>query len=220
MELKNNILTDVTRILIADDHAVVRAGVIKAVTGAFPNASIAEAANTSDVLKLLMVSEYDLLLLDISMPGRSGIDLLTDITKQYPSTKVIIFSMHPEDQFAIRSIRAGASAYVTKDTNLGELVEIMRKILRGQRHITPLVADLLFNEMSENGNKPIHQLLSQREFEVFQLIASGRSVSQIALDLSLSVKTISVYRSNILKKMNLKNNAEIMHYAFKHSIVD
>lgn len=218
--LHDNNHSECQRILIADDHAVVRAGIIKAVSIAFPGAIINEASNTAEVTRILTESEISLILLDISMPGRSGIDLLTEIVREYPRIKVIIFSMYPEDQFAIRAIKAGASAYVTKDTNLGDLVEIMDKILRGQRHITPAIAELMFSEMNGHAEKQSHKLLSDREYEVFQLIASGLSVSEIARDLTLSVKTISVYRANILKKMNLKNNAEIMHYAFKHSIVD
>lgn len=206
--------------MIADDHAVVRAGVIKAVSGAFPDAEIAEAGNTAEVMKLLMESPYHLVLLDISMPGRSGIDMLTEIVREYPHTKVIIFSMYPEDQFAIRAIKAGAAAYVTKDTNLHDLVEIMRRILLGQRYISPAIADLMYNELHDHDHKAPIELLSDREYEVFRQIASGKSVSDIATALSLSVKTISVYRANILKKMHLKNNAEIMHYAFKHSIVE
>lgn len=208
------------KILVADDHAVVRAGVIRAILQAFPDASVAEAANAAEVTRQLIDLSPHLVLLDISMPGRGGIDILTDIIRDFPTTRVIIFSMYPEDQFAIRAIKAGASAYVTKDTHLSELVEIIRKILLGQRHISPAVADLMFNEIHHPANKPSHELLSDREFEVFRMIASGKAVSEIAARLSLSVKTISVYRANILRKMSLANNAEITHYAFKHSLVD
>lgn len=208
------------KILVADDHAVVRAGVIRAILQAFPDASVAEAANAAEVTRQLIDLSPHLVLLDISMPGRGGIDILTDIIRDFPTTRVIIFSMYPEDQFAIRAIKAGASAYVTKDTHLSELVEIIRKILLGQRHISPAVADLMFNEIHNHANKPSHELLSDREFEVFRMIASGKAVSEIAAQLSLSVKTISIYRANILRKMNLHNNAEIMHYAFKHSLVN
>lgn len=210
---------DPYKILIADDHAVVRAGVIKAISLAFPDALVSEAGNAAEITRQFLDSVPDLVLLDISMPGRGGIDILTDIMRDYPGTKVIIFSMYPEDQFAIRAIKAGASAYVTKDTKLTELVEIIRKILLGQRHISPAVADLLFNEIHQKGTKPSHEQLSDREYEVLRMIASGKAVSEIAAELSLSVKTISIYRANILRKMNLHNNAEIMHYAFKHSLV-
>ncbi len=208
------------KIIIADDHSVVRAGILKAVSSAFTDAVVAEACNAAEITRLLIESDWDLILLDISMPGRSGLDILNDIVKEYPHTKVMMFSMYPEDQFAIRAIRAGAAAYVTKDIHLSELVSIMDKILHGQRHITPAIAELLINQITDNGTKPSHETLSDREYEVFKLIASGKSVSDIATELSLSVKTISVYRANILRKMGLKNNAEIMHYAFKHSIVD
>lgn len=208
------------KILIVDDHAVVRAGVIKATTTAFPDAIICEASNTAEITRCLLESEWDLILLDVSMPGRSGLDILNEIVTQHPNTKVIIFSMYPEDQFAIRAIKAGAAAYVTKDTNLTELTGIMQKILRGQRHISPSIAELLINEINDHSQKPGHELLSDREYEVFRLIASGKAPSEIASELCLSVKTISVYRTNILRKMNLKNNAEIMYYAFKHSLVE
>lgn len=211
--------TEPYRIIIADDHAVVREGVIKAVSSSFPNAVIVEAGNAAEITKLLIESKWNLILLDISMPGRGGLEILSDIIKEHHGTKVIMFSMYPEDQFAIRAIKAGASAYVTKDIKLADLVEIMHKILLGQRHISPAIADLMFNEIHDHGNKPSHEQLSDREYEVFRLIASGKAVSEIAADLSLSVKTISVYRTNILRKMNLRNNAEIMHYAFKHSLI-
>lgn len=212
--------TDHYKILVADDHAVVRAGVIKAISQAFPSAIVTEAGNSAEISRLLIDTSPHLVLLDISMPGRSGLDILNDIIKEHPGTKVIIFSMYPEDQFAIRAIKAGASAYVTKDTRLSELVEIIRKILLGQRHISPAVADLMFNEIHDKGNKQSHEQLSDREYEVLLLIASGKAVSEIAAQLSLSVKTISIYRANILRKMNLHNNAEIMHYAFKNSLVE
>lgn len=208
------------KILVADDHAVVRAGVIKAISLAIPDAIVTEAENAAEITRILIESKPHLVLLDISMPGRSGLDLLSDIIKEHAGTKVIIFSMYPEDQFAIRAIKAGASAYVTKDTRLSELVEIIRKILMGQRHISPAVADLMFNEINQKGTKLSHELLSDREYEVLLLIASGKAVSEIAAELSLSVKTISIYRANILHKMNLHNNAEIMHYAFKNSLVN
>lgn len=208
------------KILVADDHAVVRAGVIKAIAQAFPDATVYEAGSAAEITRLLIESNPQLVLLDISMPGRSGLDILNDIVKEYPGIRVIIFSMYPEDQFAIRAIRAGAAAYVTKDTRLSDLVEIIRKILMGQRHISPAIADLMFNEIHDNGSKQSHEMLSDREYEVLLRIASGKAVSEIAVELSLSVKTISFYRANILRKMNLHNNAEIMHYAFKHSLVD
>ncbi len=208
------------KILIADDHAVVRAGVIKATITAFPDAIIREASNTAEISRCLHESEWDLIVLDVSMPGRSGLDILNEIVTRYPATKVIIFSMYPEDQFAIRAIKAGAAAYVTKDTNLSELTGIMEKILRGQRHISPTIAELLINQINDHAPKPGHELLSDREYEVFRLIASGKAPAEIANELCLSVKTISVYRTNILRKMNLKNNAEIMYYAFKNSLVE
>jgi len=209
------------KIIVADDHFVVREGVIRWLAKSFSGVVTAEASNTHEVMKLLADGVWDLIILDVSMPGRNGIELLTDIVHGYPHTKVIIFSMYPEDQFAIRALKAGAAAYITKDTPLRELTDAVRKISRGERHITRSIAELLAMEVLDNRNgKPAHELLSDREFEVFKMIASGKTVSAIAAELSLSVKTISVYRANILKKMALSNNAEITHYAFKHSLVD
>lgn len=207
------------RILVADDHSVVRSGIYRALGAKFPEAIVAEATNTNEVLKHLNESSWDLVILDISMPGRNGLDVLTEIATQYPGTKVIIFSMYPEDQYAVRTIKAGASAYVTKDKPLKELMEAIRTILQGERYLPASLAELLINEVN-NRHQQSHTVLSDREYQVFMLIASGKPVSVIAEELSLSVKTISVYRANILKKMGLKNNAEITHYAFKHALVD
>lgn len=212
--------TDVLKILIADDHSVVRAGIIRALTTSFNGVEIGEASNAQEVMKLLTDSYWNVIVLDVSMPGRSGLELISDIVANY-SSKVIIFSMYPEDQFAVRAIKAGASAYITKDTPLRDLMEAISKISHGERFLTPSVADLLANELyAGKNNKPLHEVLSDREFQVFQSIASGKPVSLIANELSLSVKTVSVYRAKILKKMNLRNNAEITHYAFKHSLVE
>lgn len=207
-------------ILVADDHCVVREGIIRALTSNFPEAQYVEASNGPEILKLLAEKHRDIVILDISMPGRNGIEMLTEITSCYPGTKVIIFSMYPEDQFAVRAIRSGAAAYITKCTPLKELMNAIRIIKQGGRYLPPSVAELLANQISNTKSSETHEVLSNREYQVFQLIASGKTVSMISRDLSLSVKTISVYRANILKKMNLKNNSEITHYAIKHSLVE
>lgn len=206
-------------ILVADDHSVVRSGIYRALGSKFPEAVVAEAANANEIQNRLKESSWDLIILDISMPGRNGLEVLTEIATDYPDTKVIIFSMYPEDQYAVRSIRAGAAAYLTKDKPLKELMEAIRAILRGERYLPPSMAELLINEVN-NRHQQSHAVLSDREYQVFMLIASGKPVSAIADELFLSVKTISVYRANILKKMGLKNNAEITHYAFKHTLVN
>lgn len=208
------------KILVADDHSIVRKGIIKSITSNFQNVVTGEASNGTEVLHLVNNERWDLIILDISMPGRSGLEVLKDIKTNYPKTPVIIFSMYPEDQFAIRSIKAGASAYLSKDITSLELEKAITAILRGELFITPTIASLLTDELqNKNNNKAVHETLSDREFQVFLLISKGKSVSDIAGELNLSVKTISVYRSIILKKMNLKNNSEMMYYAFKNNLV-
>ncbi|HEY3370973.1 MAG TPA: response regulator transcription factor [Prolixibacteraceae bacterium] len=212
--------TEKIKILLADDHSVVRNGLIRSLSSCFPNAEFGEAGNAMEVLQIIKQANWNLVILDINMPGRSGMEVLKDIKANYPSIPVIIFSMYPEDQFAIRAMKAGASAYLTKDISSKELEKAIKGILNGERYFTPSIAELLTNEIRENKSKKTHQLLSDREHQVFLLIASGKNVSDIARDLLLSVKTISVYRSIILKKMSLKNNSEITHYAFKHNLVE
>jgi DNA-binding NarL/FixJ family response regulator len=208
------------KILIADDHGIVRKGIMQSLTLNFPQAAFGEASNAGEILRLISEELWDILILDISMPGRNGLDVLKEIKASHPGLQVIIFSMYPEDQFAIRCIKAGAAAYLTKDISSDEFAEAIRKILTGGRYLTASLADLIANEIKVSVEKPVHSILSDREFQVFLLIASGMNVSLVARELSLSVKTISVYRSNILKKMNLKNNAEITYYGFKHNLVD
>ena len=216
----NEMEQDSIRILIADDHSVVRNGIIKSLTSSFPNAEFGEAGNGIEALQIIHQSKWNLVILDINMPGRSGMEVLKEIKTNYPIIPVIIFSMYPEDQFAIRAMKVGASAYLTKDISSKELEKAIKGILNGERYFTPSMAELLTNELRENKSKLSHEILSDREHQVFLLIAGGQNVSDIARKLSLSVKTISVYRSIILKKMTLKNNSEITHYAFKHNLVE
>lgn len=208
------------RILIADDHSVVRNGIIRSLTSSFPAAEFGEAGNAVEVLRLVNYARWSLVILDINMPGRSGMEVLKEIKASYPLIPVIIFSMYPEDQFAIRAMKAGASAYLTKDISSKELEKAIKGILQGERYFTPSIAELLTNELRDSSHKHSHEMLSDREHQVFLMIAGGQNVSDIARGLSLSVKTISVYRSIVLKKMNLKNNSEITHYAFKHNLVE
>ena len=208
------------QILVADDHSIMRNGIIKLLTESFPDAEFGEASNASEALQLVSDKNWDLVILDISMPGRNGLEVLKEIKSVRPETKIIIFSMHPEDQFAVRTIKAGASAYLTKGISSTELGVAVKKIMCTGTYFTPTVADLIAEELRTNHSKSIHTALSDREHQVFLLIASGKSVSAIGEELSLSVKTISVYRANILSKMNLKNNSEITHYAFKNNLVE
>lgn len=208
------------RILVADDHSVMRNGIIRSIMETFPNAEFGEASNASEIMQQINTSKWDLAILDISMPGRNGMEVLKDIREMKPETKVIIFSMYPEDQFAIRALKAGASAYLTKDVTAKELGKAIQKIISGGTYLTSSIAELMTNELRSDSNKPLHEVLSDREHQVFLFIAGGKSVSAIGEELSLSVKTISVYRANILSKMNLKNNSEITHYAFKNNLVE
>lgn len=208
------------KILIADDHSVVRNGIIKSLATRFPDVHLGEASNGPEVIRQVHESEWDLVILDISMPGRSGLEVLNEIKERYPKLPVIIFSMYPEDQFAVRSLKAGASAYITKDISSKELEKAIAAILNGDRFFSPSIAALLMDELqNNNGSKAAHESLSDREFQVFEFISKGKSVSDIARELNLSVKTVSVYRANVLSKMNLKNNSEMMYYAFKNNLV-
>ena len=208
------------KILIADDHSVVRNGIIKSLAANFPHAEFGEAGNSMDVFRIIDQAKWDLVILDINMPGRNGLEVLRDIKTSHPLIPVIIFSMYPEDQFAVRSIKAGASAYLSRDISSKELEKAIKGILNGERYFTPSIAALITDELRDGHKKPAHEILSDREHQVFLLIANGKNVSDIARALVLSVKTISVYRAIILKKMNLKNNSEITHYAFKHNLVE
>ena len=208
------------KILLGDDHSVIRHGVIKSLAENFTDAEYSEASNAGEVMQRILETKYDIIILDISMPGRNGLEVLKEIKASQSETPVIIFTMYPEDQFGVRAIRNGASAYLTKDISLKDLVMVIKKILKHERYLSPSLMDLITNDLQHGNNISTHQILSDREFQVFLLIASGKNVSAIAGDLCLSVKTISVYRSNIIMKMNLKNNSEITHYAFKNDLVN
>ncbi len=207
------------KIIIADDHAILRKGLKQIILEEFTNAQIREASTTEDALKNIRKEKFDLAISDISMPGRSGIDLLKQIREEFPLLPVLILSMFPEEQYAVRALKAGASGYVTKDSSSEELVNAIKKVLRGKKYISPSLADLLAdNILTDNQSLP-HQLLSDREFEVLKLIASGKSISEISKTLSLSVNTISTYRSRIFEKMKVRTNADLIHYAIEQKLV-
>jgi len=207
------------RILIADDHAIVRRGLKQLILEEFPSAEIVEAGNGEEALSLLTGADYDVVICDISMPGRSGIDVLQDIKNIKPQTPVLIMSMHSEDQYAIRVFKAGASGYLNKDTVHEDLINAIQAIRIGRKFITPSIAEKLANSLKSDGSKKSHELLSDREFDVFKMLASGRSVSEIADKLSLSPTTISTYRARILEKMRLRNNADMTRYAITHELI-
>ena len=207
-------------ILIADDHAVVRRGLKGILADAFPGTDFSEAASGDEVLSLLGRAKTALLVLDISMPGRSGVDVLRDVKHAYPRLPVIILSGHPEEQYAVRCLRAGASAYIHKESAPEELAIATKKILGGGRYISASLAEKLIDNLDESGNKPLHELLSDREHEVMKMIATGVPLTDIGDALHVSVKTISTYRARIMEKMQMKSNAELARYAMTNGLVE
>ena len=207
------------KILIADDHPIVRAG-FKQVISDMPDMLVAdEAGKGQEVLHLIGKKDYDLVLLDISMPGRSGLEILKDLKNEKPKLPVLILSIYPEEQYAIRALRAGASGYMTKASAPNELILAIRKISEGGKYISASLAEKLAYYLDGDAAKPPHETLSDREYQVMLMIASGKTVTEIANELCLSVKTISTYRTHILEKMKMKNNAEITLYAVQNKLV-
>jgi len=210
-----------TKILIADDHAIVRKGLIKILMESDAWTSVDEAGSGQEALDRVLKGSYDLVLLDISMPGRGGLDVLKEIKERLPFLPVLMLSMHPEKEYALRSMRAGASGYLTKDNAPEELVRAIRKVLSGGRYVTASLAEILVLEVEKKdraGRLP-HEVLSNREYQVLRMIASGKTVSEIAGELFLSVKTVSTYRSRILEKIRAKNNVELTRYAFENRLI-
>ena len=208
------------QILIADDHAVVRRGLREILADALPGVRFAEAANGDEVLSLLAKSHFSLILLDINMPRRSGLEVLKDVKVSYPRLPVIILSVQPEDQYAMRCLRAGASAYVNKDSAPEELANAARKVLSGGRYVSANLAEKLVARLSEPGDEPAHEQLSDRENDVMRMIVQGLPLTEIADRLRISVKTVSSYRTRILEKMRMKSNAELTRYAVAHHLFD
>jgi len=208
------------RIFVADDHAIVREG-LKQIVSDEPDMVVAgEAASGPIVLDMVREADWDVVLLDIKMPGRGGLDILKQLHEERPGLPVLILSMYPEEQFAVRCLKAGASGYLTKESAPHELVIAIRKVIGGGRYITHSFAEKLAFDLQIDSERLPHEILSDREHQVMLLIASGKTVSEIADDLSLSPKTIGTYRSRILEKMRMKTNAEIMRYAITHSLVE
>lgn len=207
------------KILIADDHPIVREG-YKKILSDTPDMIVAdEAENGQEVLNCIRKKNFDLILLDISMPGRSGLEILKELKSERPRLPVLILSIYPEEQYAVRAFRAGASGYLTKASAPNELISAIRKISQGGRYISSSLAEQLTYYLDADAEKPLHETLSDREYQVMLMIASGKTVSEIAAELCLSVKTISTYRGHILEKMKMKNNAEITLYAVRNKLV-
>jgi two-component system, NarL family, invasion response regulator UvrY len=206
-------------ILIADDHAIVRKGLIQLLREEYAFADITEATNSAEVLGKIKDKIWDVILLDISMPGRNGVDVLKQLRADGIKAPILMLSLHPEEQYAVRVLKAGASGFLNKDSTMDELIIAVRKVLSGRKYITPSVAERLAEGAADSHDKPLHDLLSDREMQVFHLIASGKTVSEIADEISLSVNTISTYRSRILEKLSLHNNAELTRFAIENHIV-
>ena len=206
------------RILIADDHALFRAGV-RALLEEHTDWEVAGEASTGDeALRLMKSEDWDAVLLDISMPDRSGIDILRQIRPHKPNMPILILSMYPEDQYAVNLLRAGATGYLTKDAVPEQVVAALRTLLAGRKYISNEVAQLLADDV-DGGGRPLHSALSEREFQIFCKIAAGKSVGDIADELHLSNKTVSTYRARVLEKMNLSSNADLTYYAIKNGII-
>lgn len=207
------------RILVADDHTMVREG-LKRILDEHPDMTVAgEACNGSETLDRIRDGQYDLVLLDIAMPGRGGLDVLKQLKSENPGLPVLMLSMYPEEQYAVRTLKAGASGYLTKESAPDELIAAVRKVCKGGKYVTSSLAEKLALYLEEDSAKPVHERLSDREYQVVRMIASGKTVTEIAEALSLSVKTISTNRSRALAKMGMKTNAEATYYAVKHGLV-
>jgi DNA-binding NarL/FixJ family response regulator len=208
------------RVLIADDHAVVREG-LKQIISEAPELTVAgEAADGAEALDKSRSLDYDVLVLDISMPGLTGLDIVKEVRAARPELPVLILSMHPEEQFAVRLLKAGAAGYLSKESAPDELVNAIRKVVNGGKYVSPELAEKLAFDLEAGSSKLPHETLSDREFQVLRMLAGGKTVKEIAEQLSLSVKTVSTYRTRLLGKMNLKTNAELIHYAIRHHLVD
>jgi len=208
------------KILIADDHTVVRRGLRQILAEAFKKATFGEASNGQQALERVWKEPWDIVVLDLTMPGHSGLEVLKEIKQSRPKLPVLILSMHPEDQFAVRLLKAGASGYMTKETAAEELVGAVNKAIAGGRYVSPQFAERLASLLANDVQGSPHESLSDREFLILRMIASGKSVGIIARELSLSVKTVSTYRTRLLEKMSMTNNAQLVQYAFQNRLVE
>jgi two-component system invasion response regulator UvrY len=208
------------KVLLADDHAIVRGGLKEILQRHMESVECGEAENAEQVLAQVRERSWDLLILDITMPGRSGLDIITDLKLLRPQLPVLVLSMMPEDQFGKRVLRAGAFGYLKKESAPEELIEAIRKLLAGGRYVSPALAEKLVLDLDDRANRPLHEGLSAREFEILVMLGSGKTVSQIAEELHLSATTVSTYRARILEKMNMSTTAELMRYAFRNHLVD
>jgi len=207
------------RTLIVDDHAIVRKGLRQILEETTDIAVKDEADTGQGALEKIWKNNYDVIILDISMPDRNGLDILKQIKSEKPELAVLVLSIHPEDQYAVRALKSGASGYLTKESAPEELIAAVRKIAEGRKYISNSLAEKLASKLESDADQPLHESLSDREYEVMRMIAEGNALKDIAEDLHLSVKTVSTYRSRILQKMNMKNNAELIHYVIMNKLL-
>jgi DNA-binding NarL/FixJ family response regulator len=207
------------RVLIADDHTVVRRGLKQILLEGFPTAHVEEVPDAEELIKKIVQAEWDVVISDLSMPGRSGLEALQQIKQIQPKLPVLILSIHPEDQYAIRVLKAGAAGYLSKDMAPDELVNAVQRVMLGKKYITASIAEKLASVLDQDSSKALHEYLSDREFSVLKLLAAGKSVSEIAESLFLSVTTVSTYRTRIMTKMNMKSNADLTLYAVENKLL-
>ena len=208
------------KILIADDHSIVRRGLKNILLEEYPTATIDEVDNGHDLIIRIQKNTYDIVISDVSMPGKNGLEALKILKKEFPIVPVLILSIHPEELYAMRMIKAGAAGYITKESATEELVNAVKLILQGKKYITSTLAEKMIYGLNTDPDQKPHELLSNRELLVLKMIAGGKTVSEVASELGLSVNTISTYRSRILEKMNMKNNSELTYYVISNHILD
>jgi DNA-binding NarL/FixJ family response regulator len=207
-------------ILIADDHPVVRQGLRQMLQAESDLNVVGEAKNGHEVVDISKKVEWDVAVLDYNMPGRTGLELVKELKQRHPGRPVLILSMYPEERYALRALKAGAAGYITKESAPGELVTAIRKVAKGGRYVSETLGERLAQEVAGEGDGPVHERLSDREYQIMWMIASGKTVGDVAEQLFLSPNTVSTYRARILRKMSMKSNAELMHYAITHHLVD
>lgn len=208
------------RIIIADDHPLVRKGIKDVLEEEIDFKVVASAAFPYEILEGIRDHNPDILITDLSMPGRSGLDLIGDVKQLYPKLPILVLTMHPEERFAMRALKAGVAGYLTKDTKPEEIIKAVRQIISGRKFITPSIAEKLASEFDKDFDKIPHELLSDREFQIFRMIAAGEKIREIANKLSLSIRTVNTYRARILEKMKMKTDTELTLYAVEHQLID
>jgi len=207
------------KVFIADDHALIREGIKNLLSPLSDIKLVGETANPYEIIEQIKINKCDVLILDLSMPGKNGLDVLKEIKSIFPETKILIMTMMPEDQFAKRTLKAGASGYLTKESAPDELITAIRRIASGRKYVSQSLAEKLAQDLDDTAEKPIQDLLSDREFQVMKMMAAGKSQTDIAIELSISVSTVNTYRSRILEKLNLKTNAELIHFAYQNNLI-